>query len=392
MDARSPRRVPGSRTVGVLVAVLAVATALLAVPSGAVADDPPAEAPPSVAVVEAPVVSGTARFGSTLTVSDGTWDPADVTLERQWLRDGLPVPGETAATYRPRADDVEHQVSVRTIARAVPSGGEGAATPSPAVVESVPVTVGRALIVSRARPEVTGTRRYGSTLTASPGRWSVGGLTFRYRWYRDREPVAGATRRTYTITPSDVGHRLAVRVTASRADHRTEWAASLSTGVVKHRRDVRRTVTYSVRRNGSTASLSTFRQQAAQTLADARGWRGAGVRFREVASGGSFTLVLAKASRVPSYSSACSATYSCRVGRNVVINETRWNTATPVWRKADRSLRDYRHMVVNHEVGHFLGKGHARCPGKGRLAPVMQQQSKGLQGCRANPWPLVKEL
>ncbi len=49
-------------------------------------------------------------------------------------------------------------------------------------------------------------------------------------------------------------------------------------------------------------------------------------------------------------------------------------------------------MVVNHETGHWLGKGHARCPGKGRLAPVMMQQSKGTHGCRFNPWPTAAEL
>jgi hypothetical protein len=48
-------------------------------------------------------------------------------------------------------------------------------------------------------------------------------------------------------------------------------------------------------------------------------------------------------------------------------------------------------MVVDHETGHWLGHPHLSCGGRGRLAPVMMQQSKGLDGCRHNPWPLASE-
>jgi len=111
-----------------------------------------------------------------------------------------------------------------------------------------------------------------------------------------------------------------------------------------------------------------------------------------VGRGGAFTLVLSQASLVPSFSSQCSSMWSCRVGRFVIINQDRWKNASPAWNAAHLPLRDYRHMVVNHETGHWLGLHHASCPGKGRLAPVMQQQSKGLQGCRFNPFPTIHEL
>jgi hypothetical protein len=151
-------------------------------------------------------------------------------------------------------------------------------------------------------------------------------------------------------------------------------------------------VTYHVETRGAVGtSVAKFRGLAQQTFADPRGWRSAGVSFRRVKSGGDFTLVLAQASWVPRFSSSCSATWSCRVGRFVIINTERWQHASPAWNAARLPLRSYRHMVVNHEVGHWLGHGHVGCPGPGRLAPVMMQQSKSLAGCRFNPWPAPRE-
>jgi hypothetical protein len=76
--------------------------------------------------------------------------------------------------------------------------------------------------------------------------------------------------------------------------------------------------------------------------------------------------------------------YSCRFGKYVIINLRRWTFGVPGF---GTNLNGYRNMVVNHEVGHFLGFNHALCPGRGKLAPVMQQQTISLRGCRPNPYP-----
>jgi hypothetical protein len=153
---------------------------------------------------------------------------------------------------------------------------------------------------------------------------------------------------------------------------------------------VRRTVTYEVRTRGVTRSTAAdLAASAATTYADPRGWRAAGIAFRQVESGGDFTLWLAAPGEVPRFSSACSSFYSCRVGRNVIINDDRFTGGSPYW---PGSVDDYRDMVVNHETGHWLGLGHRTCPAAGAAAPVMMQQSKGLGGCVANPWPTPSEL
>ena len=150
--------------------------------------------------------------------------------------------------------------------------------------------------------------------------------------------------------------------------------------------------TYEVRGLANSSSLESFAAAAASNYADPRGWTlGGSIAFRRVASGGNFTLWLAAASRVPGFGSPCDSSYSCRVGRNVVINETRWLTGSPSWNATGASLADYRHMVLNHETGHWLGFGHAFCGGAGQLAPVMQQQSISMQGCRPNSWPTASE-
>jgi len=150
--------------------------------------------------------------------------------------------------------------------------------------------------------------------------------------------------------------------------------------------------TYAVRTRGQVrADLAEFRAVVARTYADRRGWLRGHHRFRPAAPArpGQLTVVLAQARYLPTYSWICSPAYSCQIGRNVIINETRWRTGSPSF---PGTLEDYRRMVVNHETGHWLGRPHAYCPGPGRLAPVMQQQSKGMRGCRANPWPLPREI
>lgn len=154
-----------------------------------------------------------------------------------------------------------------------------------------------------------------------------------------------------------------------------------------------RIYTYDVQARGEIeAPLDGFTSQVMSTLRDSRGWLRGGAAFEEVASGGDFTLWLAAPATMDSFAGGCSAEYSCRVGNSVIINDQRWRQATPAWNQAGGSLRDYRHMVINHEVGHFLGHGHYGCREPGAPAPIMQQQSIDLEGCKFNPWPLDFEI
>ncbi|MBT1181758.1 DUF3152 domain-containing protein [Bifidobacterium sp. CP2] len=160
----------------------------------------------------------------------------------------------------------------------------------------------------------------------------------------------------------------------------------------------RREVTYCVASKGNVGDVTAFATQAFEALNSEHGWARAGVTFVQAGEGQagscSFTLILSEAQYLPSYSSGCSTEYSCRVGDDVIINWDRWRGATPSWTGAGGTLRRYRAMAVNHEVGHRLGHfdNETPCGGSGQPAPLMQQQSKGMNGCTPNEWPLDSEL
>jgi hypothetical protein len=144
---------------------------------------------------------------------------------------------------------------------------------------------------------------------------------------------------------------------------------------------------------GLPVSLADFTAVVDATLGDYRGWASTGqVQFQRVSGTANFTVMLASPwtayrlcqSVVDIRISGVPYT-SCQAGAQIVINSDRYLTGSPG--RFTGPLSVYRHYVINHEVGHRLGYGHVLCPGAGRLAPVMQKQTLGLQGCLPNAWP-----
>ncbi|WEV67658.1 DUF3152 domain-containing protein [Bifidobacterium sp. ESL0769] len=147
---------------------------------------------------------------------------------------------------------------------------------------------------------------------------------------------------------------------------------------------------------GGTKVQQEFENSIFRTLNDPRGWPRAGASFTYSvdSSNCDFVIYLSQPSLMTTFSGDCSDEYSCRVGDDVIINEDRWNGATPQMLKAGMSLDRYRVMVINHEVGHRLGHidNEPSCPASNALAPLMQEQSMSLRGCKPNEWPTDSEL
>jgi hypothetical protein len=144
---------------------------------------------------------------------------------------------------------------------------------------------------------------------------------------------------------------------------------------------------------GSQETPEAFADAVDGNLGDERSWIAGGrLRLQRVAGGSAaeFTIYLATPGTSRRMCAAggldTQAYTSCRLPGKVIINVARWLTAVPGY---GAPLTEYQAYTINHEVGHELGYGHEACPGPGRPAPVMQQQTLGLAGCVAYGWPYL---
>ncbi len=178
----------------------------------------------------APVISGVARDGKTVSVGNGTWTgSAPITFSYQWQRCAdnagaadlgtcADIAGKTSSTYTLTPADVTRHV--RAVVTAHNSGDDVAQASDP---------IGQILAVApvyTVAPAVSGVAADGEILSASKGTWiGLGPITYSYRWQRCADDagsadlgtcadIAGQTGSTYTLTGDDVGEHVRAVVTA----------------------------------------------------------------------------------------------------------------------------------------------------------------------------------
>ena len=183
----------------------------------------------------APMVSGTAQVGKTLTADTSTIADADgmsdAVFTYQWLADDAAIAGATGSTYTLVSADAGQTVKVRVSFTDDAGKVEkltSAATDAVAPPPNSPAT---------GLPTISGTAQVGETLTADvSGIADADGLsdvTFQYRWLSSRDTeIPGATNSTYVLQASDAEKTVKVRVSFTDDAGNEESLTSEATAAV----------------------------------------------------------------------------------------------------------------------------------------------------------------
>lgn len=141
---------------------------------------------------------------------------------------------------------------------------------------------------------------------------------------------------------------------------------------------------------GLPVDAGLFARFVMETLNDPRGWGADGSRsFARTDTEADLRVVLASAGTVDQMCAplATNGQWSCGRYGHAALNANRWFFGSEAFVTAGGDLTEYRRYLLNHEIGHLIGQQHVGCPAPGALAPIMLQQSIGLQGCVPNGWP-----
>ena len=260
------------------------------------------EARPNSPATGWPTITGTAQVGETLTAdTSGIADQdglTSVAYQYQWLADDADIAGATDSSYTPTDGDEGAIIKLR-VSFTDDAGNEE--TMTSAATEPVGFAIQQQIVNTPAtgQPTISGMAQVGETLTAdTSGISDVDGLSsvsYSYQWLADDAAITGATATTYTLTDSEQGKTVKVRVSFTDDAGNNESLTSAATGTVEARPNSPATgapVIVGTAQVGETLTADT------SGIADADGLSGAVYHYQWIVSDGGADLVVpgAKAS------------------------------------------------------------------------------------------------
>ena len=193
--------------------------------------------PQNSAATGAPVITGTAQVGQTLTATTTDIQDADgltdTTFSYQWLADDTAISGATGSGYTLVDADEGKAIKVRVSFTDDAGNAETLTSAATSAVTARPNNP------ATGAPAITGTAQVGQTLTATTTDiQDADGLTdttFSYQWLADDTAINGATGSGYTLVDADEGKAIKVRVSFTDDAGNAETLTSAATSAVAAR-------------------------------------------------------------------------------------------------------------------------------------------------------------
>jgi surface antigen len=179
----------------------------------------------SVAVKQAPEVTGTPRIGEVLTADTGSWRSATA-YDVQWLSGGTPIEGATGTTLTVTQALLDTRISVRVTATAR-GYLDGTATSDRTTL------VRRGLMSPSTAPTITGTPRVDEVLTLSRGSVSPAADRSTVAWYADGVLLDGVTGNKLVLGQEQIGARITADVTYRKDGYQALRATTEPTATVE---------------------------------------------------------------------------------------------------------------------------------------------------------------
>ena len=185
-----------------------------------------------------PTINGTAQVGETLTADTSGISDSDgitsVSYSYQWIRnDGTSdadISGATDSSYTLAAADEGKTIKIKVSFTDDADNGETLTSAATAAVDAAPNSP------ATGAPTITGTAQVGETLTAdTSGIADTDGLanaSYSYQWVAGGSDIAGATGSSHTLTSSEQGQAIQVRVTFTDDRSNAESLTSEATDAV----------------------------------------------------------------------------------------------------------------------------------------------------------------
>ena len=178
-----------------------------------------------------PTITGTAQVGETLTADTSAIEDADgledVSYEYQWIAGGTDIDGATSSSYELTSSEQGQTIQVRVT---FTDDAENEETLTSAATEAV---AAKSNTAPTGLLTITGTPQVEQTLTADTSAIAdedgLDDVSYEYQWIAGGTDIDGATGSSHTLTASEQGQTIQVRVTFTDDANNEETLTSEAT-------------------------------------------------------------------------------------------------------------------------------------------------------------------